>query len=260
MPGSPAPATLMFCPCMTPPPKFKARPAMSWNSGLHGGECDLWYFKPFKFLYRLPHTSHRCGFSFSIPSVPGYGADVSGFTIEKVPSALSCNCWLLWPCWKWISIGYEDIHGAKNTYSFVVFQTILVLVCLFATNDGASEWLRLFVRKESGSIRHTSQQLLFPDPSRDFTVRAVLSSAELEVRVRGVETSIRTKQSFRWFIDTEIDHVIAPRKSTKLWLALHCRVVVLHWQISKSTHHTLVEFGGCSRSGRIRGTSELRIL
>jgi hypothetical protein len=59
IPGSPAPATLMFCPCMTPPPRFRLRPAASWKSGLQGGECDLWYLSPFRFLYRLPHTSQR---------------------------------------------------------------------------------------------------------------------------------------------------------------------------------------------------------
>lgn len=40
IPGSPAPATLMFCPCMTPPPMARLRPP-SWKSGLQGGECDL---------------------------------------------------------------------------------------------------------------------------------------------------------------------------------------------------------------------------
>lgn len=52
----------------------------------------LTYFKPFRFLYRFPHVSQLNGFSFSIPRVPGYGALVSGLTIEKVPSPFSCNC------------------------------------------------------------------------------------------------------------------------------------------------------------------------
>lgn len=60
---------------------------------------DIWvrfavltYFRPFRFLYRLPHTSHLYGFSFSIPRVPGYGVDVSGLTMENVPSPFSCSC------------------------------------------------------------------------------------------------------------------------------------------------------------------------
>jgi hypothetical protein len=57
----------------------------------------LTYLSPFRFLYRFPQTSHLNGFSFSIPSVPGYGVLVSGLTIEKVPSPFSCNCWVECP-------------------------------------------------------------------------------------------------------------------------------------------------------------------
>ena len=28
----------------------------------------------------------------------GYGVDVSGLTIEKVPSAMLCSCWFVWLC------------------------------------------------------------------------------------------------------------------------------------------------------------------
>ena len=98
MPARPDPATLMLSPGTpaTPAEGFIAPPSL--RSGLHGGEWALWYLRPLRFLYRFPQISHRYGFSFSIPSVPGYGTDVSGLTIENVPSAFSCSCWLVWPC------------------------------------------------------------------------------------------------------------------------------------------------------------------
>lgn len=57
--------------------------------------------RPFKFLYRFPQVSQLKGFSFSIPRVPGYGALVSGLTMEKVPSPFSCNCCVWWPWALW---------------------------------------------------------------------------------------------------------------------------------------------------------------
>lgn len=52
----------------------------------------LTYLRPFKFLYRFPQVSQLKGFSFSMPNVPGYGALVSGLTIENVPSPFSWSC------------------------------------------------------------------------------------------------------------------------------------------------------------------------
>lgn len=104
MPGRPA--------TLTPrPPSPAGGSPLGFISGLHGGECCLCYqelakvlyhqlrecftyLRPFRFLYLLPQTSHLYGFSFSIPRVPGYGVDVSGLTMEKVPSPFSCNCWV----------------------------------------------------------------------------------------------------------------------------------------------------------------------
>lgn len=62
---------------------------------------ELTYLSPFRFLYRFPQTSHLKGFSFSMPSVPGYGVLVSGLTMEKVPSPFSCNCWVECPWVLW---------------------------------------------------------------------------------------------------------------------------------------------------------------
>jgi hypothetical protein len=43
-----------------------------WLSSTPGRFVDkLTYLRPFRFLYRFPHTSHLNGFSFSMPSVPG---------------------------------------------------------------------------------------------------------------------------------------------------------------------------------------------
>lgn len=45
-----------------------------WLSPIPGRAAlrdQLTYLRPFRFLYRFPHTSHLNGFSFSMPSVPG---------------------------------------------------------------------------------------------------------------------------------------------------------------------------------------------
>lgn len=57
-----------------------------------GGGGVRTYLRPLRFLYRFLQTSQEYGFSFSMPIVPGYGAQVSGSTIEKVPSSFSCSC------------------------------------------------------------------------------------------------------------------------------------------------------------------------
>lgn len=110
-PERPAPRVPMLLGRSVPSPLvggLNPLPPLTCKSGLHGGECVLWYFKPFKFLYLFWQISHLYGFSFSIPMVPGYGADVSGLTIEKVPSALSWSLWLLWPCWKFVSDPHDS--------------------------------------------------------------------------------------------------------------------------------------------------------
>jgi hypothetical protein len=88
--GSPAPRFMLWL-LLAMPIDGDRLPFCGWRSGLHGGECVLWYLSPFRFLYRFWHTSHLYGFSFSMPCVPGYGACVSGLTMENVPSPFSCS-------------------------------------------------------------------------------------------------------------------------------------------------------------------------
>lgn len=69
------------------------------------------------------------------------------------------------------------------TYSFVIFQTILVLVRLFATNNWAPVGLRLLVWKDRSSIRNACKHLLFAYPSSNVAIWTILRSTELEVGI-----------------------------------------------------------------------------
>lgn len=61
-PERPAPILLLIpepCPCIKAAmPALAAILRCCWSSGLHGGECVLWYLRPLRFLYRFWHTSH----------------------------------------------------------------------------------------------------------------------------------------------------------------------------------------------------------
>ena len=76
-----------------------------------------------------------------MPNVPGYGADVSGLTIEYVPSALAKSCWLVCPCWQ--NRYYLALINSQRGYThrFMIFKAILVFVCLLTTNNRAFEGL-----------------------------------------------------------------------------------------------------------------------
>ena len=134
----------------------------------------------------------------------------------------------------------------KRTYSFVIFQTILVLIRFLTANDWAPERLWFLVGKESSGIRNTRQQLLLSDPSSNFTVRAILCSTELKVSIGGIDSASGTKQSFGWFVDTQVYHIIVVSgEPSKLRLTLHHRV--LHSQVSETTKHAVIQF--CRRPG-----------
>ena len=75
--------------------------ALNFNSRRQCVVCPRWYFNPFKFLYRFPHTSQRYGLSFSMPAPSGYGVLDLGSMMEKVPSSFSFNVWFWWPCNLW---------------------------------------------------------------------------------------------------------------------------------------------------------------
>lgn len=136
-----------------------------------------------------------------------------------------------------------------KTYSFVVFESVLILVGLLAANNGAPEWLGFFVGENDGGIGDTSQQLLFADSSCNIAIRAVLSSAELEVGVRGTHAATGAEEPLGWLVNAKIDHVIiVPIETTELILVL-AHGVILHTEITKSTHHTFVHFGRGPWSG-----------
>lgn len=101
----------------------------------------------------------------------------------------------------------------RVTYSFVIFETVLVLIRLLTSNDGASEGLGLFIGKQSCGVGDTCQQLLFPYPSSDFTVRTILRSTKLEVRIRSIDPSSRAEETFRRFVNAKVYHVIVTSKS-----------------------------------------------
>lgn len=144
------------------------------------------------------------------------------------------------------------------TYRFVVFQTILILVSLFAADNRTSERLWLFVRKNGGRIRNTSKQLLLPNTSRDLTVGSILSVRKFKVRVlrRGLETPIRAEQTFGGLINAEVHHIIIITESREVCLVLH-RAVVLHGQVSETTDHAFLEFSRGTGARRVWSVTEL---
>lgn len=132
------------------------------------GEWFLWYFRPLRFLYRLPQNSHRYGLCFSMPRVPGYGLRVSGSTIEKVPFSFAASCCVLWPC---CAKGQWEISvlPSRKSYAFVVFQTVLIFVCFFASNHRAMKWFR-HIRAIQLGIWYARHSLLFPYRSSELAV------------------------------------------------------------------------------------------
>lgn len=139
--------------------------------------------------------------------------------------------------------------ASSQTYSFVVFEPILVLVCLLAANNGASERLGFFVGKNNGGVWNPSEQLLFADPPCNITIRAILSSTELKVGVGRTHSTTGAEQPLGRFVDAKIDHVIiVPIEAAKLILVL-AHGVILHTEITESTHHAFVNFGRGTWSG-----------
>ena len=139
--------------------------------------------------------------------------------------------------------------GSIQAYSFVIFESILVLVCLLAADNGASERLGFFVRKNNGSVGDPSKQLLFADPSCNIAIRAILSPTELKVGVGRTHPATGAKQPLSRLIDAKIDHIIiVPIEAAKLILIL-AHGVILHAEITEPTHHAFVDFGRGPWSG-----------
>lgn len=141
----------------------------------------------------------------------------------------------------------------------MIFETILVLICLLTTNDRAAERLGLLVRKDRRSVRNTGQKLLFPNPPSNITVGAILGSAKLEVGIGSAHASIWAEQPLGGLIDAQINHIIITRVASILDLVL-AHHILLHSEIAKSAYHALIDLSGSSGPGRIWGISELRIL
>ena len=92
----------------------------------------------------------------------------------------------------------------KPTHRFVVLEPVLILVSFFASYHRTSERLDFFTgHHATGAFTDTDHHLLFADPLRQLAVRTVLPTSEskLCVLVRGVETTVRTKQSFGRFVN-----------------------------------------------------------
>lgn len=144
-----------------------------------------------------------------------------------------------------------------ETYSFVVFESILILVCLFTTDNGTPEWLGFLIGEDNGRIRDTSQKLLFADASCNIAIWTVLSSTELEVGIGGAHATAGAEEALGGFVDTEVDHVIIVTvEAAKLVLVL-AHGVILHAEVTKATHHAFIYFCRGPWSGRIGCVSEL---
>lgn len=142
--------------------------------------------------------------------------------------------------------GLADV---SHTYSLVIFESVLVLVCLLATDDGAPEWFRFFVGENNSRIGDTGQQLLFADPSCNIAIWAVLSPAELEVGIGRAHATAGAEEPLGRLIDTEIDHVIIVTVEAAELVLVLAHSVILHTEVTEPTHHAFVYFGGGPRSG-----------
>lgn len=80
----------------------------------------------------------------------------------------------------WDRGGENSGETKGSAYGFVIFQSILILVCFFAANDWAMERLRY--TPISRWIRHSCQLLLLPYRSCKLAIFAVLAITELSCR------------------------------------------------------------------------------
>lgn len=136
------------------------------------------------------------------------------------------------------------------THSLVIFETILVLICLLTANNRAAERLGLFIRKNRRGIRNTSQKLLFPNPPSNITVGTILSSTELEVGIGSTHPTIWAEQPLGRLVDAQIKHIIITRVASILNLVLAHRIL-LHSEIAKSAYHALIDLSRRSGPRRI---------
>lgn len=169
---------------------------------------------------------------------------------------------MLWPCCEVkenkVSRGYFSSLITKiSTYSFVIFEPVLILVCLFTTDDGAPEWFRLLIGKDNGCIGDTGQKLLFADATGDIAIWTVLGSTELEVGIGRAHATARAEEALGWFVDAEIDHVIIVTVEAAELVLVLAHGVILHTEVTKATHHAFVYFCRGPWSGRIGCVSEL---
>ena len=141
----------------------------------------------------------------------------------------------------------------------MVFETILVLVCLLTANDRAAERLRLLIRKNRRGVWDTSQKLLFADPPSNITVGAILGSAQLEVGIGSAHSTSWAEQPLGRLINAQIDHIVITSVAS-VWNLVLTHHILLHSKITESAYHTLINLSGCSGPRRIGGISELRVL
>ena len=151
--------------------------------------------------------------------------------------------------------------GEEDTNSLVIFQAILVLVCLLAANDWTVEWLWDAI---SRGIRYSGQFLLFPYRSCELAVFTVLAISELTCRrmlgrlwllllLRIVEATVNAPQRLGWLIDTQIQHVIPIATISKASEVLTLHVLqVAHTHASQIANKISIKLPRCSRSGRVR--------
>jgi hypothetical protein len=69
--------------------------------------------------------------------------EVSGSTMEKVPSVLARSCWFWWPCCDKISHMARLKADEVETYRLVILEPIQILISLLTPNDRTPKWLVL---------------------------------------------------------------------------------------------------------------------
>ena len=134
----------------------------------------------------------------------------------------------------------------------MIFQSILILVCLLTPNDGAVEGLRYTTI--SWGFRHPSQLLLFSYRLCELTILTVLSVTELSSRgglsrlLRLVKAAVKAEESFCRLVNAVFAHAIITAKvvaTVYVILILHI-LHIAHVHISHIAKEVSLQIARCA--------------
>lgn len=92
-----------------------------------------------------------------------------------------------------------------GTYRFVILESVLVLVCLLASNHRASEWFGLFTIGAVHSIGQSNLALLFSNGPCQITVRTVLRVSKTAMNVVLIAVpAVRAEKTLRRLIYAKV--------------------------------------------------------